>query len=245
MDQMISPKQLAELRTALEKLKRTIDKRNKLMAMNNALAAKNPAFSAKLRVERADPVDRQSAVALKKVQTLLVKNGMGGLGSVQLTAIIITASVAAAIILASIASMMYTNYQVQREERALATQAPFIAFTQQASTAVWAVLGLGAVGLGGLIYWDYRSNQTGRSVRRGTSRDVLYPEYRRSSGSRSLSNFGGTTVDEDIADRMEEVRSVEDAVERDKSMSRSRQAPSYDIRQRREEYNAPMYARGR
>lgn len=158
MEQLITPDQAKVLKASLESLRAALKKRDELIVLNNAAAAKNHAHAVRVMQARSREIDAQADAAVAKVQSILVQQGLGGLhGAIPISAIAITVTVAAAIGLMALAAIFYTNYQIQREERLYATENPVLAFTRQASTGVWAVLGLGAIGLGGLIYWDYRT----------------------------------------------------------------------------------------
>lgn len=132
----------------LVQLDRLIRQRDWFRAQNDAHAAKDPAFARRLAaVRNQDDLDARAEAALQNVGAQLAGAGMG-----YVAAIVGSVFAVAVVTAVSLVYMQMQNEQLQYCERN-----PGMCLAREASTGIWAILGVGALILGGIVYWDYRS----------------------------------------------------------------------------------------
>jgi hypothetical protein len=204
---------LSNSMNTLQDLEKLVQRRNKVAARNNALAARDPQFAARLAQARATDLDQRAAAALQQVYQQAQVQGMGSLTT------IVVGSVVGSVFVVALSLLWW---QIQREEREFAQANPIQATLQSAMTSVWAILGLGALAIGGLMYWDYRSGGAGGGSRRlGSGKERPF-DQRPPQLKKELEGIGGelkelkklraqrtkTAVDDDLVARMAEERAI-------------------------------------
>jgi len=161
---------------------------NDLMARNDMLAARHPMFAAKLaNARRANAGLYQDADL--KVRQAYADYAAQGMGSGAL----IAGGVAAVVGIAAVGAVSILYYIEQREQREFVAENPMAAAFQSASRGVWAILGIGVLALGGLVYWDYRKGQEARPYSTGGGRpfdDVRRDAKALARDARSLRGSG-------------------------------------------------------
>jgi hypothetical protein len=150
----------------------------------------------------------------------------------------------AAVVLSVIAiAGTYVFLQIWREEREYSEQNPVQSTIQSSTKAILAVMGLGVVAVGGLMYWDYRRSITpygrgvspfeGRPSRARADRgydelgiDRLATDAKRLKGeARQMVAPKSTRKDPALERWMEEERGIQDALEADRGASRRVEPP--------------------
>jgi hypothetical protein len=149
---------------SVEELKRRYEK---AVARNNRLAVKDPAFARRLMAARAH--------AYEVVRSTPELNGRTGMGFVWTPLIAIPVTVLGGGTL--LAGILGIRWLTQMEEHEFQSQNPLLSTVQTASNALWAVLLIGGIALGGLVYWDIRQGNLGKGEgrRRTTTTSTRRP----------------------------------------------------------------------